>query len=110
DHDGRAVARSVSAELHSGFQALRAHMPMNIRSSFPNRGVTPEVQADINRITAVWRDCRKRFGEGKGDFLVGHFSIAVATHRATVAGVHGRTLRSSSRLRRRQWRLTSALR
>jgi glutathione S-transferase len=33
---------------------------MNIRSSFPNRGVTPEVQVDINRITTIWRDCRKR--------------------------------------------------
>ena len=84
DPDARAVARSVCAELHSGFQALRAHLPMNIRSSFPNRGVTPEVQAEINRITAVWRDCRKRFGEGKGDFLFGHFTIADATYAPVV--------------------------
>ena len=67
DHDGRAVARSVCAELHSGFQALHAHLPMNIRSSFPGRGVTPEAQADINRVMAIWRDCRKRFGDGKGE-------------------------------------------
>lgn len=78
DHDARAVARSVCAELHSGFQAMRSHLPMNIRSSFPNRGLTPEAQADINRVMAIWRDCRKRFGEGKGDFLFGHFSIADA--------------------------------
>ena len=69
DPDARAVARSVCAELHSGFQALRAHLPMNVRSSFPNRGVTPEVQTEINRVMAIWRDCRKRFGEGNGDFL-----------------------------------------
>ena len=53
---------------------------MNVRSSFPNRGVTPEVQTEINRVMAIWRDCRKRFGEGKGDFLFGHFSIADATY------------------------------
>src|ERR1700724_3450101 len=80
----RAVARAVSLEMHAGFAALRGHLPMNIRSNFPNRGVTPEVQAEINRITAVWRDCRKRFGEGKGDFLFGHFTIADATYAPVV--------------------------
>lgn len=74
----RAVARAVSAEMHAGFAALRQHLPMNIRSSFPGRGVTPEVQADINRIMAIWRDCRSRFGDGKGDFLFGQFTIADA--------------------------------
>lgn len=76
----RSLARSVSAEMHSGFAALRQHLPMNVRSSFPNRGVTPEVQADINRVMAVWRDCRKRFGEGGGDFLFGPFTIADAMY------------------------------
>jgi len=57
---------------------------MYILSSFPNRGVTPEVQAEINRVMAIWRDCRKRFGEGKGDFLFGHFSIADATFAPVV--------------------------
>jgi glutathione S-transferase len=57
---------------------------MNVRSSFPNRGVTPEVQAEINRVMSIWRDCRKRFGEGKGDFLFGHFSIADATYAPVV--------------------------
>lgn len=80
----RAVARSVSAEMHSGFGALRGHLPMNVRSSFPNRGVTPEVQADINRITALWRDCRKRFGAG-GEFLFGEFTIADAMYAPVVS-------------------------
>jgi glutathione S-transferase len=75
--DARAVARAAASEMHSGFAALRGHLPMNIRSSFPNRGVTPEVQADVNRITVLWRDCRKRFGAG-GDFLFGAFSTADA--------------------------------
>jgi len=57
---------------------------MNMRSSFPNRGVTPEVQADINRITAIWRDCRKRFGGG-GPFLFGAFSNADAMYAPVVS-------------------------
>jgi glutathione S-transferase len=80
----RAVARAVSLEMHAGFAALRGHLPMNIRSNFPNRGVTPEVQAEINRIIALWRDCRKRFSEG-GDFLFGPFSIADAMYAPVVS-------------------------
>jgi glutathione S-transferase len=81
----RALARAVSAEMHSGFQALRQHLPMNVRSSFPGRGVTPEVQADINRVMSIWRDCRTRFGDGKGDFLFGHFTIADAMFAPVVS-------------------------
>ena len=80
----RAVARAVSAEMHSGFAALRGHLPMNFRSSFPNRAVTPEAQADINRITALWRDCRKRFGTG-GEFLFGAFTNADAMFAPVVS-------------------------
>ena len=82
--EARALARAVSAEMHSGFSALRSHLPMNMRSSFPNRGVTPEAQVDINRITALWRDCRKRFGEG-GVFLFGHFTVADAMYAPVVS-------------------------
>lgn len=84
DREARAVARAASAEMHAGFAALRAHLPMNMRSSFPNRGVTPEAQADINRITALWRDCRRRFGGG-GDFLFGHLTIADAMYAPVVS-------------------------
>jgi glutathione S-transferase len=84
DPRARAMARAVSAEMHSGFSALRSHLPMNMRSSFPNRGVTPEAQADINRITAAWRDCRKRFGEG-GAFLFGDLTIADAMYAPVVS-------------------------
>jgi len=78
DPVARATARSVSAEMHAGFHALREHFPMNVRSSFPNREFDPEIQADINRVMAIWRDCRTRFGEGQGDFLFGNFTIADA--------------------------------
>jgi len=84
DGAARAVARAVSAEMHAGFEALRRHLPMNVRSSFPDRDVTPEVQLDINRVMAVWRDCRARFGEGHGDFLFGHFTIADAMYAPVV--------------------------
>lgn len=84
DRDARAVARSISAEMHAGFAALRSHLPMNMRSSFPQRGVTQEAQADINRITALWRDCRQRFGQG-GEFLFGHFTIADAMYAPVVS-------------------------
>ena len=80
----RSVARAVSAEMHAGFAPLRTHLPMNMRSSFPDRGVTPEAQADINRVTALWRDCRSRFGAG-GEFLFGHFTIADAMYAPVVS-------------------------
>ena len=76
DQAARILARAVSAEMHAGFAALRQHLPMNIRSSFHDREITPEVQADINRIMAIWRDCRMQYGEASGEFLFGGFTIA----------------------------------
>jgi glutathione S-transferase len=55
-----------------------------MRSSFPNRAATPEVQSEINRITAIWHDCRERFGKG-GDFLFGHFTVADAMYAPVVS-------------------------
>ncbi|MBT5266187.1 MAG: glutathione S-transferase family protein [Rhodospirillaceae bacterium] len=79
DPTARSIARSVSSEMHSGFTALREHMPMNIRGSFPGIGREQGVQEDINRIAAIWRRCRKRFGTSVDEgFLFGHFSIADA--------------------------------
>jgi glutathione S-transferase len=81
----RAPARSISAEMHSGFNAMRGHLPMNIRSSFPHRGVTPEVQSDINRITALWREQRRRATAEDGPFLFGHFTVADAMFAPVVS-------------------------
>ncbi len=79
DRAARAVARSVSAEMHSGFVALRQHMSMNIRKDYAGKGRTPEVEADIARITAIWNDCRARFGAG-GAYLFGAFTAADAMY------------------------------
>jgi glutathione S-transferase len=73
----RATARSVSAEMHSGFTALRTDMPMNVCGSFPAVPRRPEVQQDIARIQALWTECRKTHGAG-GPFLFGAYSIADA--------------------------------
>jgi glutathione S-transferase len=73
----RQVARSVCAEMHSGFQAMRNSMPMNIRGSYPGRGINPETRRDIERVVSIWRDCRKSFGAG-GDMLFGQFGAADA--------------------------------
>ena len=75
----RAHARSISTEMHAGFPELRANMPMNIRSSYPGKGMTPAVRVEIERITSIWRDCRKRFSgaAAKDDgFLFGQISAA----------------------------------
>ena len=77
DAAARAVARSVSAEMHSGFTGLRENMVMNIRGRYPGKGRTPECLADIKRMLAIWTDCRARFGDG-GKFLFGRFGVADA--------------------------------
>ena len=77
----RAHARAISAEMHAGFADLRTHMPMNIRASYPGKGMAPGVRADIERITSMWRDCRKRFGGAfprDDGFLFGTFGAADA--------------------------------
>jgi glutathione S-transferase len=77
DERARAMARSACAEMHSGFGALRSAMPMNIRGAYPGCGMSPAVRRDIDRIAALWADCRARFGSG-GDLLFGAFSAADA--------------------------------
>jgi len=81
--EARAAARAVSNEMHAGFLPLRRHFPMNMRSTF-DRAIIPEIQGDIDRITALWRDCRKRFGAGD-DFLFGHCTIADAMYAPVVS-------------------------
>jgi Glutathione S-transferase len=83
DATARAFARSISAEMHSGFRDLRAAMPMNIRASLPGKGMSPAVQADIDRILALWREARQRYGAA-GAFLFGEFSAADAMYAPVV--------------------------
>ena len=77
DKINRALARSISAEMHSGFQNLRQNMPMNCRAKLPGKGLTPEVQKDIDRITSIWQEFRQKFA-ANGEMLFGKFTIADA--------------------------------
>ena len=67
----RARARSIAAEMHSGFAALRSAMPMNVRNRFPGKGRSPEVDADIGRISEIFESALK-------PFLFGSFCAADA--------------------------------
>lgn len=71
----RAWARSISAEMHSGFMELRRNMPMDIGSNLAGQGHTPEALADAKRVMDIWRDALNASG---GPFLFGTFTIADA--------------------------------
>jgi glutathione S-transferase len=77
DRAARAIARSISAEMHSGFTALRSAMPMNIRGRGRHVATTPEIDADITRIRNIWRDLRTLYS-GTGPWLFGDYCIADA--------------------------------
>ncbi len=64
----RARCRSIAGEMHSGFAALRSSLPMNLRFHKPGFTVWSSAQADIDRITSIWRDCISTW---KGPFLFG---------------------------------------
>ncbi len=77
DANARAHARSISAEMHSGFSVLREAMPMNCRAMGRKVALPDELTADIDRIFGIWSDCHRRYGSG-GDWLFGNFSVADA--------------------------------
>lgn len=80
DKAARARARSICAEMHSGFSALRTHCPMNIEAQLPDIGALvwrdqPAVHADLDRLIAMWSEL---LGNYKGPMLFGAFSVADA--------------------------------
>lgn len=77
DAKARARARSLAAQMHSGFSAMRQAMPMNIEAHLPGIDLPEAARQDISRLHAIWRDTRAEFGQG-GPFLFGAFSIADA--------------------------------
>ncbi len=107
DPAARACARSVAAEMHAGFPALRARLPMDLKREPPEPGAGIAVDADITvdgalageiaRIVAIWSDCRARYG-GPGDFLFGRFGAADAfyTPVATRFVTYGVTLEGAA--------------
>lgn len=77
--DARAAARSVSAEMHSGFSALRDRLPLNCRRRVSGFCVPEDAARDVERVAQIWRWCREHFGAG-GPWLFGRFSIADAMY------------------------------
>ena len=75
DDGARAMARSMAAEMHSSFPALRRKHAMNIRQAFPPKQPDADVIGDLTRIMELWAQARARYGGG-GDFLFGDFSAA----------------------------------
>jgi len=81
DKAARAQARSICAEMHSGFTALRSHCPMNIEARLPEQGALiwrdqAAVRSDVARLVAMWQQCLRMSG---GPMLFGDFSVADAT-------------------------------
>ncbi len=72
DQSARAMARSMAAEMHSGYAALRREHSMNIRQIYPPKQPSEAVAADIERIMEIWAHARARYG-GTGDFLFSEF-------------------------------------
>lgn len=88
DPAARAFARSISAEMHSGFRPLREHLPMALLEHHP-RPDNAEADADIARVAAIWRACRERWGEAAdGPYLFGKFTIADAMYAPIVSRFH----------------------
>ena len=77
DRAARALARSISAEMHSGFMALRNECGMNIHRPVQAKVLSADAKGNVARVDEIWRDCRKRFGKD-GSFLFGRFSAADA--------------------------------
>jgi glutathione S-transferase len=75
DESACGMARSMAAEMHSGFANLRRELPMNVRKTFPFKPLADEVRDEIERILQLWAQARARFGSG-GPFLFGEWCAA----------------------------------
>ena len=85
----RARARSIAAEMHSGFPNLRNHMSMNVRRRYPGKGRTPEVLAEIERIQAIWSQAKKPFlfgTFGAADAMYAPVALRFRTYEVDLAG------------------------
>jgi len=80
----RALARSVSAEMHAGFMALRAALPMNCRARDRHVALDDETARDIERVQQLWMQCRTAYGS-VGPWLFGRFSVADAMYAPVVS-------------------------
>ncbi|MDO3563734.1 glutathione S-transferase family protein [Ralstonia pseudosolanacearum] len=84
DPKARAHARSICAEMHTGFTALRGQMPMNVTAVLPGMGWNVAVQRDVDRIAQIWTELRQKYA-AEGPFLFGHFTVADAFYAPVVS-------------------------
>jgi glutathione S-transferase len=82
DRQARAHCRAICGEMHAGFAHLRSALPMNLRAHYPDFPVWAEVQADIDRIAAIWQQC---FATYHGPYLFGELSMADAMYAPVCA-------------------------
>jgi glutathione S-transferase len=82
DRAARAHSRAIAGEMHSGFSNLRSALPMNLRAHYPGFKVWAGVQADIDRVIAIWRECLAKYG---GPFLFGETPTMADAMYAPVA-------------------------
>jgi glutathione S-transferase len=85
DRAARAHCRAVSGEMHSGFHNLRSALPMNLKARFPGFSVWSGAQGDVDRVTAIWRDCLETYG---GPYLFGELSLADAMYAPVCTRFH----------------------
>jgi len=83
DRAARAHARSVSAEMHSGFMPLRNECGMNLHRPVRSVALSEDARANIARVEEIWSDCRERYGK-QGPFLFGAFTGADAIYAPVV--------------------------
>ncbi len=77
DRAARAHCRAICGEMHSGFANMRSALPMNLKARYPGFKVWAGAQADIDRVTAIWRECLQKYG---GPCLMGALSMADAMY------------------------------
>ena len=85
DRAARAHCRAVSGEMHSGFHNLRSALPMNLKAHFPGFSVWSGAQGDVDRVTAIWRECLETYG---GPYLFGELSLADAMYAPVCTRFH----------------------
>jgi len=73
DKEAYAYARSIFNEMHSGFNTIRSHMPMNLQGQWQNLSLNKTLETEVRRIETIWSECRKKYGS-TGAFLFGDFS------------------------------------
>lgn len=86
--NARAIARSISCEMHSSYSHLRHELPMNCRKQFQNIQLSAQATTEIQRITGLWRNCRTKYGDN-GEWLFGQYTIADAMFAPIALRLHG---------------------